>query len=346
MSILHSYFECRTRIELYNMKPFISFFIFSSLFFSCNSNSSTQQVKKDETSTPVTNPAPSFNADSAFFYVKKQTDFGPRVPNTATHKACAAYLAGELRRFGAEVIEQKANLIAFDNTVLEAVNIIGSFNPEKKSRILLFSHWDSRPFADHDPNPGNYKKPISGANDGASGVGVLLEMARLIGENLPEIGVDIIFFDAEDYGQPSFDTGREKENSWCLGSQYWARNLHKPGYRARYGILLDMVGAKNATFAKERVSMMYAPYVVEKVWSKARALGYGNLFIDREGGYITDDHLYVNEVAGIPSIDIIDFDSNGFYENWHTLEDTIDHIDKGTLKAVGQTLLEVLYAEK
>lgn len=326
-------------------KQFVCLFLCSFLFLSCGQQPIKQKNKNETTQISIVQ-APNFNADSTYLFIQKQVDFGPRVPNTQAHKLCAEYLANELRRFGAEVIEQRANLKAFDGTILEAVNIIGSFNPENETRILLFAHWDSRPFSDNDPNPDNYHTAVTGANDGASGVGVLLEIARLIGKNPPDIGIDIIFFDAEDYGQPSFDTGRKVEDSWCLGSQYWARNPHKPNYRARYGILLDMVGAKNATFPKEGFSMHYAPHVVEKVWAKARSLSYGDLFVDRKSGYITDDHLYVNEIIGIPSIDIIDLRENGFFEHWHTINDTMEHIDKSVLKAVGQVLLEVIYNEK
>jgi len=315
------------------------------LFLSCGQQP-IKQENKNEAKPISTVQVPIFNADSAFLFIQRQVDFGPRVPNTAAHKACAEFLVNELRRFGAKVIEQRANLTAFDGTILEAINIIGSFNLENETRVLLFAHWDTRPFADNDPNPENFFTPIDGANDGGSGVGVLLEIARLIGQNPPNVGIDIIFFDAEDYGQPSFDTGRRVEHSWALGSQHWARNPHVPGYRARFGILLDMVGARNATFPKEGFSMRYAPHVVEKIWAKARSLGYGDLFVTRRGGYIVDDHLYVNQIIGIPSANIIHLTESGFFEQWHTIDDTMEQIDKDVLKAVGQTVLAVIYNVK
>ena len=316
--------------------------ILSVLLFSCGN---AQNGKTGQNAQQDIVDAPIFNPDSAYLYVKKQVDFGARVPNTDAHKACAAYLSNELRRFGAEVTEQHATLKAYDSTILNSVNIIGAFNPEKTIRILLAAHWDSRPFADNDHDVNNYNKPVLGANDGASGVGVLLEIARLMNEKLPEVGVDIIFFDSEDYGQPYFYRQAEVPNSWCLGSQYWAKNPHIPNYHARYGILLDMVGAAGASFKKDKISMIYAPHVVIKVWTKAQSLGYASLFRDEEGGYITDDHVYINELAGIPCIDIIDFD-DGFFEHWHTVNDDMKNIDKNTLKAVGQTLLVVIYNEK
>jgi Zn-dependent M28 family amino/carboxypeptidase len=292
---------------------------------------------------------PNFSADSAYKFTQNQVDFGARVPNTAAHDACGKYLSAELKRLGAEVIEQKATLTAFDGTQLNSVNIIGSFNPKAEARVLLFSHWDSRPWADQDPKPENRKKPVMAANDGASGVGVLLEMARLMGKNLPSVGVDIIFFDTEDYGEPESFKGQKSEDSWCLGTQYWAKNPHVPGYTARYGILLDMVGGKQATFFREQSSEYFAQSVVDKVWSEAKSLGFGQFFVDQKGGAITDDHIYVNQILGIPSIDIIQFDPNsktGFAGYWHTTHDTMDNVDKKTINAVGNTLMHVVYSEQ
>jgi len=291
---------------------------------------------------------PAFNADSAYKYTENQVAFGPRVPNSYAHKACAQYLAEELKRFGARVYEQDMQLTAYDNTRLEARNIIGAFNPESNKRILLFAHWDSRPYADHDPDPANHRKPIDGADDGASGVGVLLEIARQISMQDPGKGVDIIFFDAEDYGTPEF-VKDYKPDTWCLGSQFWAKNPHVANYRAEFGILLDMVGSKNATFYKEQTSVRYAAPIVDLVWDTARELGYGKYFINAKGGYITDDHQYVINGRNIPCIDIINYDPESrsvFGSYWHTVNDTMENIDRETLKAVGQTVLEVIYNKK
>ena len=227
--------------------------------------------------------APAFDADSAFAYVKAQTDFGPRVPNTQAHKNCGEYLAKQLEKFGAKVYNQYADLEAWDGTILKARNIIGAFNPDSKKRVMLCAHWDSRPYADYDADPNNHKKPIDGANDGASGVGVLLEIARQIQKQAPAIGIDIIFFDAEDYGTPDWHRGSYKPHDWCLGSQYWGRAPHVPGYFARYGILLDMVGGKGGTFYYEPFSYRTARKEVKKIWDKAHELGFGNFFIKQVG---------------------------------------------------------------
>jgi hypothetical protein len=290
-------------------------------------------------------PVPEFDADSAYAYIERQVSFGPRVPNTPAHRACAGYLASELERFGAKLYVQEAVLTAYNGDRLQASNIIGVFNPEKTRRVMLFAHWDSRPYADHDEDPARQRQPVDGADDGASGVGVLLEIARRIGMTGFEGGIDILFFDAEDYGTPEF-LKETKPDTWCLGSQFWAKNPHVPGYSAGYGILLDMVGARGATFYKEHTSVRYAVPMVENVWTTARNLGYGKFFINRNGGGVTDDHSYVIAGRHIPCLDIINYDPDaphGFGSYWHTRHDTMDNIDRETLKAVGQTVLHVIY---
>jgi len=300
-----------------------------------------------EKSTSIKTPA--FNADSAYSYVDKQVAFGPRVPNTKPHDLCADYLAGELKRFGADVIVQDAPVTAFDGTELKAKNIIGQYNKEKKNRVLLYAHWDSRPFADHDPDPKMRNTPIPGANDGASGVGVLMEIARQINKAGINIGVDIIFFDAEDYGTPEHLDLPYKPDTWCLGTQYWCNHPHVEDYSARWGILLDMVGAPDAVFYKELYSKKFAPDLLDRVWNTAADLGYLSYFSFEDGGQIVDDHVYVNNLRHIPSIDIIQHEpmsDTNFNAYWHTLKDDMSNIDKATLKAVGQTVLQVIYSEK
>lgn len=320
------------------------YILLATAMISCSQSNSSSPVAADASQTKQTS-TPAFDADSAWLYVETQVKFGPRVPNTAAHVACGNYLSSELKRFGATVFEQEATLTAYDNTQLKAKNIIGSYNPDNTKRILLFAHWDCRPYSDHDPDPANHRKPIDGADDGASGVGVLLEIARHLSEKDPGVGVDIIFFDAEDYGIPEFEDSN-KADTWCLGTQFWAKNPHVKGYKADFGILLDMVGAKGATFFKELTSLHNAPNIVEEVWSTARDLGYGKYFINLPGGPITDDHQYVISGRNIPCIDIINYDpekETGFGDYWHTQNDTMDNIDRETLKAVGQTILEVVY---
>lgn len=316
-----------------------SLLLFSTI--SCGNKNKANDSEVEE----VTVQAPQFDADSAYQYTKAQVDFGPRVPNTKEHVACGNYLAQKLESFGATVTSQYADLVAFDGTLLKARNIIGAYKPESKKRIALFAHWDTRPWADNDPDEKNHKTPVLGANDGASGVGVLLEIARLIQQQQPELGIDLIFLDAEDWG----DAGGA-EDSWCLGAQYWSHNPHVKGYNARFGILLDMVGGKNATFFREYHSKKYAPDVLKKVWKKAGQLGYGQFFIDEDGGGTTDDHLFINRIAQIKTIDIVpnqpECEASSFGPTWHTVNDNMDNIDRSTLKAVGQTVLEVIYNEK
>lgn len=319
-----------------------------SMLGGCESKTAPVEIPvSTEVLAPIETPV--FNEDSSYAYVASQVAFGPRVPNTKEHVACGEYLARFFMKHGGWVLRQEFKARAFDGTELQLKNIIVSYNNKASKRILLAAHWDTRPFADQDKiNP---KKPIDGANDGASGVAVLMELARVINmaEKKPDVGFDIILFDGEDYGQPMFYPGAYQENSWCLGSQYWSTHKHKSNYSAYYGILLDMVGAKDATFAREGISMQNAPSVVQNVWNTAARLGYGKHFISHLSDPITDDHTYVNKLALIPMIDIIEFensDGNYFGSYWHTHDDNMDVIDKNTLKAVGQTLVEVLYREK
>lgn len=312
-------------------------------FVACGGQSKGSEGEEAETKNIVN--VPQFNADSAFYYVKAQVDFGPRVMNSAAHDACGEYLAQQLAKFGAKVYNQYADLPSYEGKMLKARNIIGAFNPEAKKRVALFSHWDSRPWADNDPDASKHYTPILGANDGASGVGVLLEVARQLQMQQPTIGIDIIFLDAEDVGNHR-ESGLSDENSWCLGSQYWARTPHVAGYHARYGILLDMVGGANARFQYEYYSEQHAHDVNRKVWKAAAAIGYDNYFVAKGGGGATDDHLFINQIARIPTIDIIpSSDQYTFFEHWHTVKDNMDVITVPTLKAVGQTLLQVIYNE-
>jgi glutaminyl-peptide cyclotransferase len=307
----------------------------------------------EKKSDPITEPIPStppkphvsppeFNSDSAYSFIKTQADMGPRTPGSSAHEKCVAYLEAFFKRHGAEVKITGGNATTFDNKQWRIDNVIASFDPQKTERILLGAHYDSRPFADKDPKPENRSKPTPGVNDGASGVGVLMEIARVLKEKQPDVGIDIILFDLEDYGNNAGD-----ETSWCLGSQSWSRNPHKAGYRAKYGIVLDMVGAKGAIFPKEAHSVFYASSVLNTVWDAATKLGYSTFFSNAQVSDVTDDHYFINEIAQIPCIDIIHYIPNGqygeFFEHHHTTTDDLNSIDKTTLKAVGQTLLEVIY---
>jgi hypothetical protein len=296
----------------------------------------------------VTIESPAFNGDSAYAYVAAQVAFGPRVPGTKAHDGCAKWMVEKLKTFSKSVVEQPFKARLWDGKTVIGKNIIASFNPENKVRVFLSAHWDSRPYADHDADEKNHRTPIDGANDGASGVGVLIEVARQLSIKNPTIGVDIVLFDVEDWGEPE-GTESPKEDNWCLGSQYWARNPHVQGYKAHFGILLDMVGATNAEFAKEGSSMYYASDVMNKVWEIAGQLGFGGYFVPRTNSGITDDHIYINKIASIPTIDIIQHDlttQSGFNKSWHTLNDNMSNINKETIAVVGKVCLAVVYQEK
>ncbi len=306
-----------------------------------------------QNSKPVAQPAPQvkqvvipdFNADSAYNYVKKQLDFGPRVPGSAAHKQCAEWFVDFFGDKADTVYVQNFRTRLYDGRGIDGKNIIAAFNPEAKKRILLAAHWDSRPFADHDPDKNNWNTPIDGANDGASGVGVLMEVARILKDNPINVGVDIILFDLEDYGAPYF-LNLMTNDDWALGSQYWAKNPHIYNYRAYFGILLDMVGAPNPKFPKEYYSQQFAPALSNDVWRVARELGYDEYFTNELGHPINDDHIYVNAIARIPMIDIIHLENNSessFYPYWHTVKDNIEQIDPKTLGMVGDVVVNVLY---
>ncbi|MFP4090185.1 MAG: M28 family peptidase [Cyclobacteriaceae bacterium] len=292
---------------------------------------------------------PVFSADSAYSFIQQQVNFGPRVPNTSAHLATADFLAAKLASYGAEVERQAFEAEAYDGTLLQLQNIIASFNPQQGKRILLAAHWDTRPFADKDDE--RKEAAIEGANDGGSGVGVLLEMARLMQQQAPGVGVDIILFDGEDYGEPQgYEGVAENDNQvwWCLGSQYWSKNKHKKNYMAYYGILLDMVGAEGAQFYQEGVSRRAAPAVLKKVWDQAQRLGHGRYFNYESSPEVIDDHIYVNYDARIPMIDIIEHapGSEAYFADYHhTHADNMDIISKETLQAVGETVMHVIYRE-
>ena len=288
---------------------------------------------------------PEFNADSAFQSIVTQCGFGPRVCETNAHEQCGEYITKTFQRYGMQVTRQEAEFKRYDGVTMKGFNIIAENNPSAKDRVLIAAHWDSRPWADNDENPDNHKKPIDAANDGASGVAVMLELARIIAEKAPSTAVDFICFDAEDMGTPKWDEKVEdNEDTWCLGSQHWAQNPHHSQYE--YGVLLDMVGGQGAHFSREGYSMRFAGHVVERVWNAARNAGYSSYFPRSEGGYIMDDHIPVNQTAKIPMIDIVPYYPDGtgsFGPTWHTISDTPENIDKNTLKAVGQTLLQLIY---
>jgi hypothetical protein len=312
--------------------------------FSCGEVESPSSVSIPE--KPIRILAPKFSADSAYSYISKQVDFGPRVPNSTSHVECGDWLSAELTRHGAEVIEQMGLVRAFDGTILSMRNIIGSFKPDASERVMLYAHWDTRPYADKDTI--RMREPIEGANDGGSGVGVLLEIARILGMDSLDYGVDIILFDAEDYGTPEWaDKGENSMLTWCLGSQFWVNQPHRIGYQAKYGILLDMVGAKNAVFNKEGTSMAYAPATVKKVWDAAQGLGYGNYFKNEVTPQTVDDNLFVSELGGIPSANIVHYQVQVFPMGYgpfhHTHADNMAVIDPETLQAVGSTILDVLW---
>lgn len=286
---------------------------------------------------PNTAVTPRFVGDSALALVRTQVGFGPRIPGSASHRRCGDWMVATLRERGLQVVEQRESLTMHDGKVFELRNIVGIFRPQSPRRMVLAAHWDTRPFADMDVD--NPKARMDGANDGASGVAVLLELARHLDSLPSDWGIDLVFFDLEDYGVP------EVADSYAIGSQVWSRRPHVAGYRAQRGVLLDMVGAADARFCWEGHSLQFAPDWTRAIWQRAGALGYGDLFVPVPCQPVTDDHYYVNTLAGIPMVDIIDLrnEGTGFPPHWHTRNDQLNVISPRTMTAVGQTLLDILY---
>lgn len=329
------------------------FAVLMVLLASCNPPvRQSEKANKQQQSREVTINVPVFQGDSAYAFVAKQLSFGPRVPGSEAHLAGANWLSEKLSGFADTLYQQRFRTRVYDRRVFDGINIIGSFNKNAKRRIVLAAHWDSRPYADHDANSDNHRTPIDGANDGASGVGVLLEIARLLDENPidEKLGIDIVLFDLEDYGPATQERNQYSEDTWALGSQYWAKTPHIPGYQAQFGVLLDMVGAADPEFPREYFSQQYASWVLDKVWRKAFDLGYGSYFVNRPGSPISDDHVPMNEIAGIPTINIIHLDPNStngtFFDHWHTVNDNLSIIDKETLRIVGEVVASVIYYEQ
>ena len=336
-------------MEKWNV-PAVGIMMMAMSVIGCNSSSRGESSAEAASAQPATSALlGNFNADSAYQYVADQVAFGPRVPGTDAHRACRNYIIDKLEAFGADsVITQDATVTAYNGDQLPISNIIAGFNLNKAKRLLLAAHWDSRPWADMEESMDLRNQPVLGANDGGSGVAVLLEIARNLAEKQPSVGVDLIFFDAEDYG--NHDGFGTNADTWCLGAQYWADNIvpYRTDNLPVYGILLDMVGGRNARFHYEAFSQQNAETPTIKVWSEAERLGYGDTFIRSIGGAITDDHIVLTR-AGIPTTDIVELnnvETSSFPPTWHTLHDDMEHIDRSTLKAVGETVLNVVYKEK
>lgn len=303
---------------------------------------------------PSQTQEPIFNADSAYRYIDDQVALGARVPGTDAHTQCILYIINHLKACGMQINLQQGTMTNYAGQPQAVYNILARLTTpqiESRKHLLLCAHYDSRPWCDEEELYENRYLPVPAANDGASGVGVLLEIARVLSDSTHRANltqpIDFVFFDCEDMGTPSFYTGMQREDTWCLGSQMWASEMVRQGHQGlyQYGILLDMVGAPDATFPKEYYSMQNAGDYVEKIWRVGNELGYGRYFQQQHAMPITDDHYYVNLLGGIPCVDIINYDARqntGFPAWWHTLQDDMRHVDKTTLQAVGSTLLTVI----
>lgn len=332
------------------MKNYLIVLAVATLFVACNGPANKKNTPADSPTINYSQVAiPAFNADSAYQYVADQLAYGYRIPGTKAQSECANYLVRQMSRWCDTVIVQDFPATLWNGTTVRGKNIIASIEaPAEAStgkRILLAAHWDSRMWADHDDDKDNHRSPILGANDGASGVGVLMEMARVITSQRPGVSIDFIFFDVEDQGCPEW-ADNYVEDSWCKGSQYWSANPHTPFYTAVYGVLFDMVGTEQPRYTKEEVSRQYAPGVLNKMWAAAAALGHDKIFENTDTDPILDDHYYVNRIAKVPMIDIVQ-NTRGmsFFEHWHTVDDNLDHIDRNTLRITAEVVLKTIYGD-
>lgn len=329
-------------------KTVISILTGSIILIACNNSTNISETsasipQKNSISENFWKTTPSFNADSCYKYTLFQSQLGPRIPGSKAHEQCIQYLKKFFEFHQLSVELQKFPATTFDHKQWIGTNIIAKYNPNATNRILLCAHYDSRPMADRDIAE-NHSKPVPGSNDGASGVAVIMSITDALQHSpLKNIGIDIVLFDLEDYGN-----ARGEANTWCLGSQYWAKNIPPTSIKPSQGILLDMVGDTNAVFPKEAISIQYNPILVHDIWNIAQKAGYTNYFIDQTINEITDDHLFINTYANIPTIDIIHYypQKSDFFEHHHKLSDNMNNISKTTLKSVGQTLLYYLYKQE
>ncbi len=301
------------------MKKIFTYSLFLTLIFlGCQSN------------------VPRFDEDHAFSYLVAQCDFGPRNPGSDGYYACLDYLITELDQSANEIILQDFSYQERRyNKRYNLENIIARFNPDSEFQTVISAHWDTRPWADQEDLRQDRDQPIIGANDGASGVAILLELAKIMGENPPPIGVNLVFFDGEDLGVPG------ENDTYCQGSRFFAKNLPIP--RPDEAINLDMVGDKQLVLPIERYSLEYHPELVRHLWDRAKDMGL-DAFIGRVDYAIYDDHIPLNEIAGIPSIDIIDFKYPNSYANfWHTMNDIPENCSEESLGQVGALMVDYIY---
>ncbi|HEU5219823.1 MAG TPA: M28 family peptidase [Gemmatimonadales bacterium] len=277
---------------------------------------------------PASLPPAEFDGNASLRYVETQLGFGPRIPGSEGHRRMAVWLDSLLRTRADSLEVQRWTHVTRAGMALPLVNYLARFNPGASARLLFLAHWDTRPKADA-PASRDTTLPVPGANDGASGVAVLLAMADALKKAPPGIGVDLLFVDGEDYG--SFDEGKDQDV--LLGSRYYAAHLPS-GAPPRFAVLFDMIGDKDLRIQREGSSVTGAPDVVDAVWELAGRLGYRQVFVDEEGIPITDDHTALQQ-AGIRAIDLIDFDYGPGNKWHHSPDDTIDKVSAASLKAVG-----------
>lgn len=328
-----------TKNTMQRYLSYLLILVLSVAVVSCKQDKATPAPKTNTTVSKPKIKIPKFDKNKAYEYVEKQLAFGHRIPGTPEHVATKDWYVSQLKEAGAKVEVQEFKSSFLRKKDMPSYNVIASFNSDHAKRVMLAAHWDSRLIAEKDPDEAKRDQPIMGADDGATGVAVLLEIANIIKANPIDLGIDIVLFDAEDQGETNGDN-----MTWCLGSQYWGKNPHIPNYKAKFGILLDMVGAENARFGHEGFSKSSAGQVMNKIWKLAQGMGYTDYFQDYDSGQVMDDHYHVMVQRQFPMVDIINM-PDGFGKYHHTHDDNIDIISKRSLKVVGQVVTAVIYKE-
>jgi glutaminyl-peptide cyclotransferase len=324
-------------------KIILLFVLCTTLIFNSCSKEVKQEVSKPLYELQKNNNIPKFDGNNAYEQVDAQVKFGPRDPGSKGHQQTLKYIENILKKYTNNVEFQNFTYPGYDSTTLQLTNIIAKFNPEKKNRIMFFAHWDTRPRAEHATKPALKDKPILGANDGASGCGVLLELARILKDNKIDYGIDLVFLDGEDYGK------EHDLNNFCLGAKYFAAHYPTDKLPA-FGVLLDLVGDKQAVFEREGSSDKFAPGVVSLIWGVAQQLNT-TVFSQEGGSEIYDDHIPLNQ-AGLITADIIDADLVGAdtpvkrRNYWHSENDNMENISKDTLQQLGDVLTYLIYSLK
>lgn len=311
------------------MNRFFTLLALTALLSGCGS----EGARQNPPSSGLLVDRPTFDGAIAHRFIREQVAFGPRVPGMEGHALQLAWMDSLLGVWADSVEHQPFSYLTSQGHELALTNVMARFRPEAEHRILLLTHWDTRPWSDQALSEADRELPVPGANDGGSGTAILLHLAQLMAETPPPTGVDLLFIDGEDYGPGTEDM--------FMGSRYFAGVMPDP-IPWSYGLLLDMVGDLDPHYPMEAHSVEYAPAITQRIWRVAHDLGFGAYFPARVGSRVVDDHIPLNE-AGLPTVDLIDFEFGPGNRLWHTPQDTPENTSPESLRMVGEVVAELIY---